>query len=103
MTEALVNRNLGKHKKKKKQRRPKDEDDEEKQQQTQKRFTFNPQKPPKRVNFYGERHLNGIFSNFAYYPVRVDGEHFATSEHYYQAQKFVHDGVKSKRRRLSVS
>lgn len=30
----------------------------------------------------------GEFSNFAAYPIRVDGKRWPTSEHYFQAQKF---------------
>jgi ribA/ribD-fused uncharacterized protein len=31
----------------------------------------------------------GCFSNFAYYGIELDGLWWSTSEHYYQAQKFV--------------
>ncbi|MER3435753.1 MAG: Swarming motility protein YbiA [Leptolyngbya sp. ERB_1_1] len=41
------------------------------------------------INFY---HLNkpyGFFSNFARYKIELKGKTWATSEHYFQAQKFV--------------
>ena len=33
----------------------------------------------------------GEFSNFAPFPVQIDGKKWPTSEHYFQAQKFVGD------------
>jgi N-glycosidase YbiA len=43
---------------------------------------------PPVVNFYSVSGDYGCFSNFAPYPVRVDGKTWPTSEHYFQAQKF---------------
>jgi len=40
------------------------------------------------IQFYGPADEYGCFSNFAEYPIRVDGETWPTSEHYFQAQKF---------------
>lgn len=40
------------------------------------------------VRFYGVNDEYGAFSNFAPYPVRIDGTRFRTSEHAFQAQKF---------------
>jgi N-glycosidase YbiA len=41
------------------------------------------------VLFYGERHEPyGCFSNFAAYPIEIDGVVWPTVEHYFQAQKF---------------
>lgn len=40
------------------------------------------------VNFYSVSDEFGQFSNFAPFPIRVDGERWLTSEHYFQAQKF---------------
>ena len=38
--------------------------------------------------FYRERDAYGCFSNFARYPILMDGKSWPTSEHYFQAQKF---------------
>lgn len=43
---------------------------------------------PPVINFYSVSEDYGSFSNFAPYPVRVDGKTWPTSEHYFQAQKF---------------
>lgn len=40
------------------------------------------------VHFYGVGDEFGAFSNFAPYPITIDGERWPTSEHYFQAQKF---------------
>src|ERR1700726_190050 len=40
------------------------------------------------INFYRVSEEFGCFSNFAPYPVRMDGRVWPTSEHYFQAQKF---------------
>lgn len=40
------------------------------------------------INFYSVSDEYGEFSNFAPFPIRVDGERWPTSEHYFQAQKF---------------
>lgn len=40
------------------------------------------------VRFYSVSDEFGQFSNFAPFPIRVDGERWPTSEHYFQAQKF---------------
>ncbi len=42
------------------------------------------------VKFYSVGDEFGEFSNFAAYPISLDGEQWPTSEHYFQAQKF-HD------------
>jgi predicted NAD-dependent protein-ADP-ribosyltransferase YbiA (DUF1768 family) len=39
------------------------------------------------VNFYGVADEHGCFSNFAAYPIAIDGDLWPTSEHYFQAQK----------------
>jgi len=41
------------------------------------------------INFYESNKPYGEFSNFARFPVEVDGQVWPTSEHYYQAQKFM--------------
>lgn len=40
------------------------------------------------INFYHISDEFGCFSNFAPYPVRMEGKVWPTSEHYFQAQKF---------------
>ena len=40
------------------------------------------------INFYGVSDDFGQFSNFAPFPIHLDGERWPTSEHYFQAQKF---------------
>lgn len=40
------------------------------------------------VNFYSVSDDFGQFSNFAPFPIKLDGEVWPTSEHYFQAQKF---------------
>ena len=42
-----------------------------------------------KILFYRQGDVFGDFSNFAPTPIVVDGERFATTEHYFQAQKFV--------------
>ncbi len=41
------------------------------------------------INFYYLGEAYGQFSNFASYPIELDGRTWPTSEHYFQAQKFV--------------
>jgi ribA/ribD-fused uncharacterized protein len=41
------------------------------------------------INFYSTADAYGEFSNFAAFPIRPDGRTWPTSEHYFQAQKFV--------------
>lgn len=41
------------------------------------------------LDFYSRSKPYGEFSNFALFPVFVDGEWWPTSEHYYQAQKYL--------------
>ena len=40
------------------------------------------------IKFYKLSEPYGCFSNFAAYPVELDGKVWPTSEHYFQAQKF---------------
>lgn len=40
------------------------------------------------VDFYSTKEAYGEFSNFAPYPVFLDGRWWPTSEHYYQAHKY---------------
>lgn len=41
------------------------------------------------INFYSTSDDYGDFSNFAAWPIKVDGKTWPTSEHYFQAQKFL--------------
>jgi ribA/ribD-fused uncharacterized protein len=43
---------------------------------------------PQVIPFYSVSDDHGCFSNFAPYPIRLDGKLWPTSEHYFQAQKF---------------
>lgn len=40
------------------------------------------------IRFYRANDEYGEFSNFARYPLQLDGKNWPTSEHYFQAQKF---------------
>ena len=40
------------------------------------------------IRFYGTSSEFGCFSNFAPYPIRLNGSTWPTVEHYFQAQKF---------------
>jgi len=40
------------------------------------------------IRFYGVSDEYGCFSNFAPYPIRLDGKTWPTTEHFFQAQKF---------------
>lgn len=44
--------------------------------------------PKQVINFYSVGDEFGEFSNFAAFPITLDGERWPTSEHYFQAQKF---------------
>ena len=44
------------------------------------------------IEFYRVGDEYGAFSNFSSHPVRLDGKVWPTSEHYFQAQKFVGTG-----------
>jgi ribA/ribD-fused uncharacterized protein len=43
---------------------------------------------PEDILFYSVSDEYGCFSNFAPYPIQLDGKRWPTSEHYFQAQKF---------------
>lgn len=43
---------------------------------------------PEVILFYRVNDPYGCFSNFAPYPIELDGKTWPTSEHYFQAQKF---------------
>lgn len=44
------------------------------------------------IRFYRLSDDNGCFSNVAAYPIQLDGKLWPTSEHYFQAQKFLDPG-----------
>ena len=41
------------------------------------------------IHFYRVADAYGCFFNFARYPIAIDGQEWPTSEHYFQAQKFL--------------
>jgi len=57
----------------------------------------------KDLNFYSVNDDYGEFSNFAGYPVKIDGKLWPTSEHYFQAQKFQDEGYRAKIRKTESS
>src|ERR1700722_13257921 len=48
---------------------------------------------PKIINFYGSREPYFEFSNFARFRVTLGGKTWPTSEHYFQAQKFLDESL----------
>ena len=46
---------------------------------------------PDVIQFYRTSDDHGCFSNFAAYPISLDGKLWPTTEHYFQAQKFLDD------------
>lgn len=54
------------------------------------------------LDFYSVKNAYGEFSNFALFPIVIEGILWPTSEHYYQAQKFIEPELKE-RIRLAVS
>jgi ribA/ribD-fused uncharacterized protein len=58
-------------------------------------------KTPEVVNFYSVSDEFGEFSNFAAYPITLDGERWPTSEHYFQAQKFENEAYRAKIRKAN--
>lgn len=48
------------------------------------------------IQFYSIAEPYGEFSNFAPYPIRLKGQTWPTSEHYFQAQKFTDEGYQQK-------
>jgi ribA/ribD-fused uncharacterized protein len=47
------------------------------------------------INFYRVKDPYGCFSNFAPYPIEMEGVVWPTSEHWFQAQKFVGTSAES--------
>lgn len=54
------------------------------------------------IKFYRTRDEYGAFSNFAKYPVEIDGKVWPTTEHYYQAMKFVNVNAQEAIRNLDT-
>ena len=48
------------------------------------------------IRFFSQSKTHSEFSNFAPFPIDLDGERWATSEHYYQAQKFTDAELQAK-------
>ncbi|MCJ8281437.1 MAG: NADAR family protein [Rivularia sp. ALOHA_DT_140] len=42
-----------------------------------------------KIKFYAVNEAYGEFSNFALYPIKLKGKIWKTTEHYFQAQKFI--------------
>jgi len=60
-----------------------------------------PASVPAKILFYSVTDEYGEFSNFASYPLKLDGKRWPTSEHYFQAQKFVDPAVRERIRHAS--
>ncbi|EAC3108675.1 NADAR family protein [Listeria monocytogenes] len=45
------------------------------------------------IHFYSENADYGCFSNFSLHPVVIDGVTYPTTEHYFQAQKFIDNKI----------
>lgn len=57
--------------------------------------------PSNVVKFYSVGDEYGEFSNFAPYPIALDGEQWPTVEHYFQAQKFEDNAYRAKIRKAN--
>jgi len=53
------------------------------------------------IRFYSVGDEFGEFSNFAPYPIKLDGKRWPTSEHYFQAHKFLDAAVRERIRRTA--
>lgn len=47
--------------------------------------------PPAVINFCSTTGEFGCFSNFSRHPIHLGGKRWPTSEHYFQAQKMIHN------------
>ena len=54
------------------------------------------------IRFYSVGDEFGEFSNFAAYPIKLDGAVWPTSEHYFQAQKFKDPRIQAKIRKAKT-
>jgi ribA/ribD-fused uncharacterized protein len=48
------------------------------------------------INFFSKSETFGEFSNFAPFPIELDGQSWPSAEHYYQAQKFTDAALQGK-------
>ncbi|MBY0546930.1 MAG: NADAR family protein [Candidatus Obscuribacterales bacterium] len=53
------------------------------------------------IKFYREKDEYGCFSNFAAFPIAIAGDLWPTSEHYFQAQKFLDEADREQIRQAS--
>lgn len=53
------------------------------------------------IKFYSTQDEFGEFSNFAYFPIKLDGKLWHTTEHYFQAQKFIDQAYQEKIRKAT--
>jgi hypothetical protein len=61
-----------------------------------------PASAPAEIRFYSTTDAYGELSNFASYPIKLDGKLWPTSEHYFQGQKFVDPATRERIRRAST-
>ncbi len=54
------------------------------------------------INFYSVSDEYGEFSNFAAFPIKLQGKRWPTSEHYFQAQKFKDTGHREETRKAKT-
>lgn len=54
------------------------------------------------IQFYSVNDEYGEFSNFAKYPIKLDGKNWPSTEHYFQAQKFQDAAYQQKIRKTST-
>ena len=54
------------------------------------------------IKFYSTADEYGEFSNFAAYPIKLQGKRWPTSEHYFQAQKFKDAGHREQIRKAKT-
>ena len=53
------------------------------------------------IRFYSTGDDFGEFSNFAAFPISLDGKRWPTTEHYFQSQKFTDEGYREKIRKAN--
>lgn len=55
------------------------------------------------IYFYDNNKPYFEFTNFSHYPVKIDGERWPTTEHYYQAMKFIDKQIQGKIKNMSTA
>ena len=55
----------------------------------------------KKIKFYSVSEKYGEFSNFAFFPIKLKGKLWKTTEHYFQAQKFAEKAHQEKIRKAA--